>query len=437
MAVTTDGRHVYAAEQNGNAIAIFTRTARNRLEYTGCISRWKKRATPNALSRTRTACSASPGLALSPDGSRLYAVSYADNALVTFKRDTTTGALEYVGCVSGSSGSKKCAVTTAGGLASAANVVVSPDASRIYVVSLGGGLATFAPSATAPRHDRGGLPLGLRRRTRLHTGRDEPRRRNEPRAGACGRRGQRLALHGELLRRERQRLQHRPHERPARSPLPGSDSCLQAAGASAGCAQLGNGLNAADGIAASPDGRNIYIASRGADEVACGSLKCTDTVSAVAAFKRVPLPAALGGESGGGGGGGTPPPPATPAPALAHLLLSPSTIHRKGHKARSAQLTYTDTEPATTTVTVEQRLTGKRKAGRCVRGRAHSRKARCTLYATVATLVHNDLAGANHLTIRPQMGRRKLAPGSYLLLVLVANAASGASRPLTIGLRVL
>lgn len=64
------------------------------------------------------------------------------------------------------------------------------------------------------------------------------------------------------------------------------------------------------------------------------------------------------------------------------------------------------------------------------------RRASCTLHATVATIIHGDLAGPNQLTIGSRLGPHSLGPGSYLL-VLLARTGSGVSRPVTVALRVV
>jgi DNA-binding beta-propeller fold protein YncE len=436
IAVSADGHNVYAAEQNGNAIAIFTRSASNTLEYNGCVSQLAEGGNAGCVTTGVTGLLGVTGLAVSPGGERLYAVSYSGNALVTFKRNTTTGMLEYQSCESGSSGAKLCAVTSAGGLSSAQNVVVSPDGSRIYVVSLDGGLATFAPAASGTMEvgclsASGAEPACTPAGASLSGGIDlvlDPAA--APGAGA---------LYTTSFFTDAVNAFSIDPTSGLPVPLSGADACVQASGSSAGCAVTSHGLNEAAGIATSPDGQNIYVASRGEHKVQCGASKCTDTVSAIAAFARAPVPAPPSAGSTGGGsttGSGGSPISMTPAPALAHLRLTRATIHRKGHKGTSTQLTYTDTEAATTTLTIELQQTGVRKHNRCVHGRAHAKRSACRLYSTFTTIVHNDVAGSNTLKIGAQIGRHKLPVGRYLL-VLVARAASGQSDRTSIGLRVV
>lgn len=86
-------------------------------------------------------------VAVSPDGTSLYAVSGFDDAVVHFTRDPATGALTYVGCLTGETasgpvGSGACTPiptatpTGAGsGLDAPQAVVVAPDGTSLYVAA--------------------------------------------------------------------------------------------------------------------------------------------------------------------------------------------------------------------------------------------------------------------------------------------------------------
>jgi DNA-binding beta-propeller fold protein YncE len=75
------------------------------------------------------------GLAISPDGKSVYAAAFIDDAVVVFDRDTTTGALSPAGCIDDDdSGADTCAGST-NGLDNAAAVAVSPDGANVYVGS--------------------------------------------------------------------------------------------------------------------------------------------------------------------------------------------------------------------------------------------------------------------------------------------------------------
>src|SRR5262245_52514819 len=78
---------------------------------------------------------------VSPDGRNLYAVSEGDDAIVTFARDPGTGALAFQGIL-------RDGVGGVDGLASSADVAVSPDGKNVYVSGAGDdAIAVFARDA--------------------------------------------------------------------------------------------------------------------------------------------------------------------------------------------------------------------------------------------------------------------------------------------------
>jgi sugar lactone lactonase YvrE len=91
------------------------------------------------------------GLAISPDGASVYAVTSGSSAIVRFNRDQPTGSLTYKDCISGDTAATTCStVPGAGGGASNAplkfpnGVAVSPDGTQVFAISRAGGvLATF------------------------------------------------------------------------------------------------------------------------------------------------------------------------------------------------------------------------------------------------------------------------------------------------------
>lgn len=109
--MSADGRNLYAITGanlfSSTNVAVFNRNAATgALSFAGCISG----------DTTQTACtpiaSAAPGglgsgmsglsdLAIAPDGKNVYAVAAADDAITTFTRSTTTGALTFLECDTG------------------------------------------------------------------------------------------------------------------------------------------------------------------------------------------------------------------------------------------------------------------------------------------------------------------------------------------------
>src|SRR3954447_7978420 len=75
-------------------------------------------------------------VAVSPDGKAGYAISAGEDAIVRFDRDTTTGALTPQGCISDPNFVLPCG-QTAQGLYQASGVAVSPDGTSVYAVSSG------------------------------------------------------------------------------------------------------------------------------------------------------------------------------------------------------------------------------------------------------------------------------------------------------------
>jgi DNA-binding beta-propeller fold protein YncE len=157
VAVSPDGRSVYVASAPDASVAMFARNpVTGSLAYGGCIT-----GSTSAGSAGSGACaeipSATPGdgagsgldnlssVTVSADGKSVYTAAAADAAVARFARDSSTGALQYRGCMTGiqhasPSGPVDCEsipdatrswhVSPLGG---AASLVMSPDGSSLYV----------------------------------------------------------------------------------------------------------------------------------------------------------------------------------------------------------------------------------------------------------------------------------------------------------------
>jgi len=96
VAVSPDGRSVYVASVDDDAIVRFDRDP-----TTGAL-------TPAACIQDEFLCDCSPnqqglngasGVVVSPDGASVYVASQVDNAVVRFDRNPATGALTPVACI--------------------------------------------------------------------------------------------------------------------------------------------------------------------------------------------------------------------------------------------------------------------------------------------------------------------------------------------------
>jgi 6-phosphogluconolactonase (cycloisomerase 2 family) len=117
VTVSPDGRHVYVAGFDENALVLF-----NRNETTGVLSFVEaQRDGVGGVDGLANAVS----VAVSPDGQYVYVVGVADNALAVFQRDKETGVLGFVEV-------EQDGVGGVAGLAKVNSVTVSPDGQHIY-----------------------------------------------------------------------------------------------------------------------------------------------------------------------------------------------------------------------------------------------------------------------------------------------------------------
>jgi DNA-binding beta-propeller fold protein YncE len=146
VAVSPDGKNVYVASSSSDAVAIFKRDARS-----GALAQAKGKAGCVAA-KGAEGCAAGVGLdgpnsvAVSGDGRNVYVTSRDANSLTAFSRNRTTGALTQLpggaGCVSG-----LALPDCAGGRALVGPdvVIVSPEGNSVYVGSfLGNAVAAFS-----------------------------------------------------------------------------------------------------------------------------------------------------------------------------------------------------------------------------------------------------------------------------------------------------
>jgi DNA-binding beta-propeller fold protein YncE len=211
VAVSPDGKSVYAASQDSSAVVRLKRNAATGAITQpagtgGCVGLGGSCAPGHALD--------SPvSVAVSPDGKSVYAASSASFAVARLSRNTATGAITQppgiAGCVS-EFGGGSCADGHA--LSAPRSVAVSPDGKSVYVASEG-----YAPQGYPP------------------SGHGVARLNRNPTTGAIS------------------------------QPV-GIAGCVSEDG-SGPCAD-GHGLIAPEAVAVSPDGKSVYAAAIGSNAVA-------------------------------------------------------------------------------------------------------------------------------------------------------------------------
>lgn len=137
VVVSPDGANVYVGAFVGNTLAVFTRDPASGAltqpaDDTGCMA-----GTATAGCWTALALAAPEGMAISADGTDVYVAGAVSNAVLTFSRNPSTGALmqadDGTGCIVNA---PLTGCTTGTQLDGANAVAVSPDDGDVYVTSL-------------------------------------------------------------------------------------------------------------------------------------------------------------------------------------------------------------------------------------------------------------------------------------------------------------
>jgi 6-phosphogluconolactonase (cycloisomerase 2 family) len=116
MAISPDDRHVYVASEF-DGVAVFERDS-----VTGALTFVERRREVDGLDGAQS-------VAVSPDGDHVYVASYYDDAVAIFSRGGAGGAVDYVGRV-------RDGLSGVDGLNGANSVAVSPDDGNVYVTGI-------------------------------------------------------------------------------------------------------------------------------------------------------------------------------------------------------------------------------------------------------------------------------------------------------------
>ncbi len=141
----------------------------------------------------------------------------------------------------------------------------------------------------------------------------------------------------------------------------------------------------------------------------------------------------------------------SPAPKLSRLTLSRTKFTAQAGKNAPAiildtqlqpslgtVISYTDSERATTTFTVEQQLTGVTSHGKCVASPSHKQNSAvaCTFSKTLGSLQHTDVKGSNRFRYVGRLNGQRLAPGDYLMKVTPANSSGRQGKTLELNFEI-
>lgn len=117
VAVSPDGRHVYAVGPSSNALAVFARNS-----GTGALSEVEVHVDGIG---TVDGIAAASALAISPDGRFVYVAGAGDDAVASFSRDDVTGVLTFLEA-------KKEGGAGVEGIRYARAIAISPDGAFLY-----------------------------------------------------------------------------------------------------------------------------------------------------------------------------------------------------------------------------------------------------------------------------------------------------------------
>jgi DNA-binding beta-propeller fold protein YncE len=278
VAVSPDGLNAYAADYVNDSVDVFARDPSTgeltQLSGTAaCVGSGAPCATGDGLYGARA-------VVVSPDGLNVYVVSQADNsgthgAIAEFSRDPSTGALTQLNdtnaCIADTTG-LGCTTASATGIANPVSIAISPDGTAVYVVGQADqAVAVFARDPTtgdltqlaSPYDCVTGLDSGCGT-VEVNGLEDAQSVTVSPDGGSVYVAAGGGSSAGDIV--EFTRTQGNSSPPPPAGAL-ADIGCIASSSATGCTTQDAVGVDGPTGIAVSPDGRSVYVASQQNDAV--------------------------------------------------------------------------------------------------------------------------------------------------------------------------
>ena len=158
IAVSPDGTSVYAISRFDYSLVHFWRDAQTgELTPVGCIVDADMPTFTDSCAQSAPGLSRPGSVAVSPDGASVYVTSGRDESIAIFSREAESGELTPAGCISDSDFSTEDCEQSTTGLYGAVDVEVSPDGEWVHVASYGDDSENGGALATFARHPDGSL----------------------------------------------------------------------------------------------------------------------------------------------------------------------------------------------------------------------------------------------------------------------------------------